>query len=97
MARELGMNPRKLRGIDDHRQKPWKAPLPEFIEDLYFQRFGRERPEVVLSVEESFARAQGKEAERKARRNERRLAAERADPSRPPEAGAPRNDPTPGS
>src|ERR1700737_3096035 len=46
MARELGMNPNKLGKLDNHRQEPWKAPLPEFIEHLYLKRFGRERPEV---------------------------------------------------
>ena len=40
MARELGMNPKKLDKLDNHRQEPWKAPLPQFIEDLYFKRFG---------------------------------------------------------
>jgi hypothetical protein len=52
MARELGLNPRKLGKIDNHRQEPWKAPLPQFIEHIYARRFGRERPEVVVSVEE---------------------------------------------
>lgn len=32
MARELGMNPRKLGKLANHRQEPWKAPLPQFIE-----------------------------------------------------------------
>ena len=44
MARELGMNPKKLGKLDNHRQEPWKAPLPQFIEDLYFKRFGRRKP-----------------------------------------------------
>ena len=44
MARELGLNPRRLGKIANHRQEPWKAPLPQFIEDLYLKRFGRERP-----------------------------------------------------
>lgn len=44
MARELGLNPAKL---DNHRQEPWKAPLPQFIEDLYVKRFGREHPDDV--------------------------------------------------
>src|ERR1022692_1794535 len=44
MAYELGLNPRKLGKIDNHRQEPWKAPLPQFIENLYLKRFGRERP-----------------------------------------------------
>lgn len=34
MARELGLNPDKLGKIDNHRQEPWKAPLPEFIEEI---------------------------------------------------------------
>lgn len=28
MARELGMNPKSLGSLDNHRQEPWKAPLP---------------------------------------------------------------------
>jgi hypothetical protein len=38
MARELGMNPRKFGKIANHRQEPWKAPLPEFIAHLYLAR-----------------------------------------------------------
>jgi hypothetical protein len=30
----------------------WKAPLPEFIEELYFQRFKKSRPENVRSIEQ---------------------------------------------
>jgi hypothetical protein len=52
MARELGMNPAKLGKIDNHEQEPWKLPLPQFIEELYFKRFGKTSPEAVLSVEE---------------------------------------------
>jgi hypothetical protein len=43
MARELGLNPKKLGKIDNHRQEPWKAPLPEFIEQLYAKRFNGNR------------------------------------------------------
>lgn len=75
MAREMGLNPRKLGKIDDHRQEPWKMPLPDFIEDLYFKRFGRERPEVVMSIEERAQRAEKKRAERKAARRARRARA----------------------
>lgn len=39
MARELGLNPKKLGKIGNHRQEPWKAPLPEFIEQIYAKRF----------------------------------------------------------
>jgi len=52
MARELGLNPRKFGKIANHRQEPWKAPLPQFIEHLYHKRFGRERPQVFMPVEE---------------------------------------------
>jgi len=45
MARELGMNPKKLGGLANHQQEPWKAPLPDFIDELYEKRFGRNRPE----------------------------------------------------
>ena len=34
MARELGLNPDKLGKIDNHKQEPWKAPLPQFIEHI---------------------------------------------------------------
>jgi hypothetical protein len=43
---------RALTTRPNHDQESWKAPLPQFIEDLYLKRFGRERPEVVVSVEQ---------------------------------------------
>jgi hypothetical protein len=52
MARELGMNPAKLGKIDNHKQEPWKLPLPQFIEELYFERFGKTAPRAVVSAEE---------------------------------------------
>lgn len=71
MARALGMNPRKLGGLDNHRDEPWKAPLPEFIQELYAERFGRDQPEVVLSIEEiARRRAQKRAARREAKRRE---------------------------
>ncbi len=65
MARELGLNPKKLGKIANHRQEPWKAPLPQFIEHLYVQRFGTERPDVVLSIEQ---RARIQQEKKKAKR-----------------------------
>ena len=47
MARELGMNPRKFGGLANHRQEPWKEPLPDFIESLYWKRFKKDRPDTV--------------------------------------------------
>jgi hypothetical protein len=40
MAKKLGLNPKKLGKIANHKQEPWKAPLPDFIRDLYDKRFG---------------------------------------------------------
>ncbi len=50
MARELGMNPKKFGSLANHKQEPWKAPLPDFIEDLYFKRFKKERPNVITKL-----------------------------------------------
>jgi hypothetical protein len=66
MARELGMNPKKLGRIDNHRHEPWKAPLPEFIQDLYRKRFGREAPLNVQTLEEGARRAAEKKVAAKA-------------------------------
>lgn len=65
MARELGMNPRKLGKLDNHDQERWKAPLPRFIERLYFRRFGRERPDQVMSIEERAGAERAKKAARR--------------------------------
>ncbi|QCQ20961.1 hypothetical protein [Desulfoglaeba alkanexedens] len=51
MARELGLNPKKLGSLANHRQEPWKAPLPEFIEEIYFKQFGKVQPDNVRSIE----------------------------------------------
>jgi len=50
MARELGMNPKKLGKLDNHKQEPWKLPLPQFIEKLYLKSFKRPRPEKIVSL-----------------------------------------------
>ncbi len=73
MARELGMNPRQLGKLDNDDQEPWKAPLPEFIQHLYLKRFGRERPEMVASIEE---RARLREQKKAAKREAKRAASE---------------------
>jgi hypothetical protein len=36
LARELGLNPKKFGGLANTKQEPWKLPLPEYIEELYF-------------------------------------------------------------
>ena len=69
MARELGMNPRNLRKLDNRDQEPWKAPLHEFIARLYLKRFGQERPSTVLSIEEKIRLDEAKKARRREARN----------------------------
>ena len=44
MAKELGLNPKKFGKLANHKQEPWKAPLPIFIEEIYFKRFKRDKP-----------------------------------------------------
>jgi hypothetical protein len=44
MARELGMNPRGFGSLANHKQEKWKAPLADFIEELYFKRFRKDQP-----------------------------------------------------
>ena len=83
MARELGLNPKKFGGLDNHRQEPWKQPLPEFIATLYQKRFGVRVPAVVRTIEEIAAAQRNKKHERKARR-----AAARASGATPDESPA---------
>ena len=77
MARErLGMNPKKMGKIDNHQQEPWKAPLPIFIEDLDDKRFGRERPDAVVTIEQRARQIAEKKAARRAARAGRRAETE---------------------
>ena len=48
MARELGLNPKKLGSLANTKQEPWKLPLAEYIEDLYDRHFRKNRPENVV-------------------------------------------------
>lgn len=69
MARELGLNPRKFGKLANEKQEPWKAPLPEFIEEIYFKRFGKRQPDKVRSIEQVVRDQREKKTEQKARRN----------------------------
>jgi len=51
MARELGMNPKKLGKLDNHKQEPWKLPLPQFIENRYQKQFKRLHPKQVVVLD----------------------------------------------
>jgi hypothetical protein len=72
MARELRLNPKKLGKLDNHRQEAWKAPLPVFIEHLYFKRFGKRRPNKVMTIRQLVAAKEARRQARKLRREERR-------------------------
>ena len=72
MARELGLNPDKLGKIDNHKQEPWKAPLPQFIEHIYFKRFKREEPETVKPLKQILKEMEAKKKLQKEKKGERR-------------------------
>ena len=65
MARELGLNPDKLGKIDNHKQETWKAPLPQFIEEIYYKRFKREEPATIRSLKEIIADDKAKKEKKK--------------------------------
>jgi hypothetical protein len=70
MARELGMNPKKLGATANHRQEPWKLPLPLYIEELYFKHFRKRRPDNVRSIEQVVEDRRRKQAERRERKGQ---------------------------
>ncbi|MEW6419471.1 MAG: hypothetical protein AB1480_15385 [Nitrospirota bacterium] len=70
MARELGLNPKKIGKINNPDQEKWKLPLPEFIERIYFRRFGKTRPEKVMSLEQVIRQ---KELKKKRKQEERQI------------------------
>lgn len=69
MARELGLNPHKFGKLANEKQEPWKKPLPEFIEEIYFKRFKKRQPDVVRSIEQLVQDQREKKEERKTRRD----------------------------
>jgi len=68
MARELGMNPKKFGSLANNDQEHWKAPLGEFIEELYQKHFRKAAPDVVWSIEEMEKAERTKKELRKARK-----------------------------
>jgi hypothetical protein len=65
MARELGMNPKIFGSLANHKQEKWKLPLPQYIENLYQQRFGKELPNDVRPLEVRDAEKRKSKADRK--------------------------------
>ncbi len=70
MARELDMNPRHFGKLVNHRQETWKVPLPQFIESLYFKRFGKTIPDTIISIEESINELERKKEARQERKQQ---------------------------
>jgi hypothetical protein len=68
MARELGLNPKKFGKLANHKQGPWKMPLPQFIEHLYRKHFNKDRPETVISIEEKVELEHRKKLEKRAKK-----------------------------
>jgi len=66
MARELGLNPKKLDSHQPSMQQPWKLPLGEFIEDIYFKHFKKTTPDNVKSIEQMVKDKARKKDEKKA-------------------------------
>jgi hypothetical protein len=66
MARELGLNPKKIGKLANHKQQPWKAPLPEFIESIYKKRYGKTQPDDIRSIETILKAKAKRKAEKKA-------------------------------
>ena len=38
-AMKWGLNSKRLGSLANHKQEPWKEPLPDFIDALYEKRF----------------------------------------------------------
>jgi hypothetical protein len=73
MGRELGLNPKRLGKMDNHDQEPWKMPLRQYIEHLYFKHFRKERPDVVLPIEKQVQAQKDKKAKKRQEKLQRRL------------------------
>ena len=67
MARELGINPKKLGRLDNHDQEPWKIPLRQYIKSLYLKRFGKKHPDGALSIEEKIRLEEARKARKRAK------------------------------
>jgi hypothetical protein len=84
MARELGLNPKKFGGLANSKQEPWKVPLPEFIEELYFRNFKRSRPDSVRSIEQMVNDYRRKKEERRERRLQKKESHQSEENTGPP-------------
>ena len=70
MAREIGLNPKKLGKLANNDQEPWKEPLPDYIETLYYKHFKKDRPDNIRSIEQMVRDKKRRKAERKERKRQ---------------------------
>ena len=91
MARELGMNPKKLGKLDNHKQEPWKLPLPQFIEKCYLKSFKRARPEKIVPLSGT-PRATGSKPAQNATAGPRDKAQSGSEPASDATAALPENE-----
>jgi hypothetical protein len=68
MAFELSLNPKKFGKLANHRQEPWKLPLPDFIAKLYVKRFGKAMPDPVGTIEQMAAAEAAKKQTKRLRK-----------------------------
>lgn len=88
MARDLCMNSKGFRKLANHRQEKWKLPLPLFIEELYFKRFGRTQPEQVTPIEQVAKAINRWKEEKKLKREQKRaLKPSLESPAKPADGG----------
>ena len=52
--RVRGLNPKQFGKLANQKQEPWKEPLSDFIESIYWKRFKKGRPDNVRSIELEF-------------------------------------------
>jgi hypothetical protein len=91
MARELGWNPKHFGKLANHKQEPWKLPLPEFIEECYQKRFKKERPEIVRTIEDI---AKVQQAKKRAKKEQKQIRKEPLVTDSTPEREIPNLDPS---
>jgi|GEM_PF-1773676 len=65
MARDLGLNPRRMGGYAGNENEPGRLSLGEFIEALYVKRFRKAKPDVVQTIEQLAESHEEKRADRK--------------------------------
>jgi hypothetical protein len=62
-----------IRGsLSNTYQESWKAPLPEFIEEIFYKRFKKEHPDIVKPLKQILKEQEIKDKEKKKEKEKRR-------------------------